>query len=414
MLSKELNALLTRTGPGTPMGELMRRSWLPALLSEEVPEPDSPPAQVRMLGEELVAFRDSEGRIGLLEDHCLHRGTSLYYGRNEECGLRCVYHGWKFDVSGRVVDTPAEPTGSRFKEKLHHRAYPTHEVAGIIFAYLGPPELLPVFPAYAWTDVPASQTYVTKCLLECSYLQGLEGECDSAHLGFCHADLTTEGRSAPYAVDVAPRYEVEETDFGLRFIALRDAGPNHTYVRVSSFVPPVSCWVPARGKEIHLYVPLDDTRAWRYDLGFRTDRVVRPDEVHRRAQIGNDYRRVRTQANHYLQDRELQRTVSYTGIEDFLNHDACCTETMGSIYDRSQEHLGASDAAVIATRLYLIDAVRALQAGWEPPHLVHDDGENHFPHVDTIAEIVAGDWREQFPHLTHGVRERAAEKAAAS
>jgi phenylpropionate dioxygenase-like ring-hydroxylating dioxygenase large terminal subunit len=235
MLSKELNALLTQTGPGTPMGELMRRYWLPALLSEEIPEPDSPPAQVRMLGEELVAFRDSQGRIGLLEDHCLHRGTSLSYGRNEDSGLRCVYHGWKFDVRGCVVDTPAEPAGSRFKEKLHHRAYPTHEVAGVVFAYLGPSDRVPLFPNYSWTELPTEYTYVTKCLLECSYLQGLEGECDSAHLGFCHADLTAEGRRAPYAVDVAPRYEVEETDFGLRFIALRHAGPGKKRnIKVSS------------------------------------------------------------------------------------------------------------------------------------------------------------------------------------
>src|SRR5581483_11955718 len=171
MLPKDQNELLTRTGADTLMGRFMRRYWVPALLSEEIPEPDCPPAQVRILGEELVAFRDSEGRIGLLDEHCYHRGTSLYYGRNEECGLRCIYHGWKYDVDGRVVDTPAEPADSRFKEKLRITAYPTHEVNGIIFAYMGPPEKQPLFPSYEWTRVPKEQTYVTKSYQACNYLQ---------------------------------------------------------------------------------------------------------------------------------------------------------------------------------------------------------------------------------------------------
>ncbi len=400
MLPKELNELLTRTGPGTPMGELMRRYWLPALLSEEIPAPDSPPVQVRLLGEELVAFRDSAGRIGLLAEHCLHRGTSLFYGRNEECGLRCIYHGWKYDVEGRVVDTPAEPAGSTFKDRLRHVAYPTHEVAGIVFAYLGP-GAPPLFPSYCWTTLPPEQTYVTKGLLECNYLQGLEGECDSAHLGFLHQQFTPDGYTALYAQDTAPAYEVEETDFGLRLIALRRANDGRTYVRVSSFVMPVSCWVPARGKENHIYVPADDTHAWRYDLGWR-DRPVRPEEVHRRAQIGPDYRRLRTQANHYLQDRELQRTADFTGIEDFLNEDACATETMGPLYDRSGEHLGVSDKAVIAVRRYLIRQVQAFQAGAPLPHRLTDPALDHMGHVDTLAELIPADtpWRDHFPHLT--------------
>ena len=188
MLPKELNELLTRTGPGTPMGAFLRRYWLPALLSEEIPTPDCPPVQVRLLGEELVAFRDSEGRIGLLEEHCLHRGTSLFYGRNEECGLRCIYHGWKYDVAGRVLDTPAEPAGSTFKDRLQHVAYPTHEAGGMIFAYLGPPDKQPLFPSYSWAQLAPEHTYVTKSLLECNYLQGLEGECDSSHLSFLHRE----------------------------------------------------------------------------------------------------------------------------------------------------------------------------------------------------------------------------------
>ncbi len=403
MLPKELNELLTRTGPGTPMGELMRRYWVPALLSEEIPEPDCPPVQVRILGEELVAFRDSLGRVGLLDEHCAHRGTSLFYGRNEECGLRCIYHGWKYDVEGRCLDMPAEPPGSTFKDRVRQRSYPVHEVAGMIFAYLGPPELRPLFPRYTWTELPTEQTYVTKCLLECNYLQGLEGECDSAHLSFLHREFSfDQGYSPLYVQDTAPAYEVEETDFGMRLIARRRANDEQTYLRVSSFVMPLSCWVPARVKEVHFYVPIDDTHAWRYDLGWFPDRPVRPEDVHRRRQIGPDYRRIRTQANHYLQDRALQRTSDFTGIEDFLNEDACATETMGPLYDRSREHLGASDKAVIAVRRYLIRTIRAFQQGATPPHVVTDPALNCFAHVDTFAELVPSnvDWHTLYPHLT--------------
>src|SRR5713226_1054073 len=316
MLSKEENALLTRTGPGTPMGELMRRYWVPALLSEEIPDPDGPPVQVRVLGEELVAFRDSQGRVGLLDEHCSHRGTSLFYGRNEECGLRCIYHGWKYDVEGRVLDTPAEPAGSTFKDRLRHPAYPTHEAAGMVFAYLGPREHLPLFPNYQWAQIPQDHTYVTKSLLECNYLQGLEGECDSAHLSILHSQFTGPAWMQPYQRDTAQAYETEDTDFGVRMVALRQAGPRQTYVRVSSFVVPIACWIPALNKEIHFYTPADDTHAWRYDLGL-TDRPVQPDDVRRAKAIGPDYRRLRTPANHYLQDRAAQRAVNYTGmVED--------------------------------------------------------------------------------------------------
>lgn len=411
MLSKELNELLTRTGRDTPMGQMLRRYWLPALLSEEIPEPDSPPVQVRLLGEELVAFRDSKGRIGLLDEHCSHRGTSLFYGRNEEGGLRCIYHGWKYDVEGNVVDTPAEPPDSTFKYRIRHPAYPTIEMAGIIFAYLGPRDKMPLFPRYAWTQVPAEYTYVTKCLLECNYLQGLEGECDSAHLSFLHRVFGAGGDQALYQMDPSPVYETEDTDFGVRLVALRNAGEGRTYVRVSSFVMPVSCWVPAGGrKEIHMYVPADDTHTWRYDLGFFYDRRPTEQDLHRRKQIGPDYRRIRNMRNHYLQDRQLQRTADYTGIEDFLNEDACATETMGPIYDRSKEHLGVSDKAVIAVRRYLISAVQAFQRGQEPPHIVTDGSANQFPHIDTLAQVIppGTSWREQFPHLTQAAPTRAA------
>ena len=413
MLSREDNELITRTGSETPMGSLIRRYWVPALLSEEIAAPDGPPVRVKLLGEELVAFRDSNGRIGLIGEHCAHRGTSLFFGRNEACGLRCIYHGWKYDVEGNVLDTPAEPAGSDFRHKLRHTAYRTHEANGVVYAYLGSADKVPLFPSYEWTQVPLEYTYVTKCLLECNYLQGLEGECDSSHLSFLHRAFTNERNQPLYKSDTAPFYETEDTDFGVRLIATRNHDSQH-YVRFSAFVMPVYGCVPAgrptnelEGYEIHTYVPADDTHCWRYDIGFRRDRAVSEEEVHRRKQINPDYTRVRNARNNYLQDRAMQKNVNFTGIEDFLNHDACATESMGAIFDRSQEHLGVSDKAVIAVRRFLLNSVKDLQNGKEPPHLVQDAKGNWFPHVDCFACLLPSDvpWRQRFDYLT-----RTAEK----
>jgi phthalate 4,5-dioxygenase oxygenase subunit len=428
MLSIEDNELVTRTNPGTPMGELIRRYWVPALLSEEIPAPDCPPARVKLLDEDLVAFRDTQGRIGLIGERCAHRGTSLFFGRNEECGLRCVYHGWKYDSEGNVVDTPAEPAGSDFRKKLRHTAYPTHEANGVVYAYLGPREKMPLFPDYEWTQVPLEFTYVTKCLLECNFLQGLEGECDSSHLSFLHRAFTNERNQALYKSDTAPFYETEDTDFGVRLIATRNAADNQHYVRFSAFVMPVYGCVPAgrptnelEGYEIHTYVPADDTHCWRYDIGFRRDRAVRDEEVHRRRQIKPDFTRIRNARNNYLQDRQMQRTVNFTGIEDFLNHDACATESMGSIFDRSKEHLGVSDKAVIAVRKFLLTAARELQNGKEPSHVVRDAARNWFPHIDCFAYLLPRNvtWRQHFDYMTESAQKEnpasfAARQKAAS
>ena len=226
---------------------------------------------------------------------------------------------------------------------------------------------MPLFPNYEWTQVPLEYTYVTKALLECNYLQGLEGECDSSHLSFLHRAFTNERNQPLYKSDTAPFYETEDTDFGVRLIATRNFDNQH-YVRFSAFVMPVYGCVPAgrptnelEGYEIHTYVPADDTHCWRYDIGFRRDRAVRDDEVHRRKQINPDYTRIRNARNNYLQDRQMQKTINFTGIEDFLNHDACATESMGAIFDRSREHLGVSDKAVIAVRRFLLTSVKELQ-----------------------------------------------------
>jgi len=384
------------------MGKLMRRYWIPALLSEEIPIPDCPPVQVRVLGQQLVAFRDTQGRIGLLDEHCAHRGTSLLYGRNEESGLRCIYHGWKYDVDGNVLDTPAEPPGSDFKKKIRQTAYPTKEAAGVVFAYMGPRDKMPVFPNYAWTQAPLNHTYVTKCLLECNYLQGLEGECDSGHTSFLHSNFDPSSQQAHVMQNPAPIYEVEKRDFGLRIVAIRKLPSGENYVRVSTFVMPESCWISNRNnREVHFYVPIDDEHTWRYDLGFKWDKPVEERDVHRRTQIGPDYRKIRNLGNHYLQDRRNQKERDFTGIEDFLNEDACATESMGPICDRSREHLGISDKGIIELRRFLFDAVKSIQKGEEPPHLVYDPSKNEFPHIDAVRKTLppGQDWRDHFPHL---------------
>ncbi|MCH7483330.1 MAG: Rieske 2Fe-2S domain-containing protein [Chloroflexi bacterium] len=406
MLTHEENELLTRVGPGTEMNELFRRFWLPALLAEEMPAPDSPPVRVTLLGEDLVAFKDTAGRIGFLDKRCPHRLANLFWGRNEEGGLRCIYHGWKYDASGRVVDTPAEPAGSSFKDRLRHPAYPTHEAGGIVFAYLGPPEIEPLFPNFEWTAVPAERTYVTKSLLECNWLQGLEGECDNSHLDYLHRSAA-EGVSVLEVPTIAVTWEFEPTDFGLRYVATRQRQDGKGLVEVKSFVVPNACYLgvglSARGEgyEVHYYVPATDTTSWRYDFGFLHTRPVEPRDVHRRLQIGPDYRRFRNMANQYLQDRALQKSQDYTGIEDFLNEDACATETAGEVADRTAEHLGASDRAVIEIRRCLLDAVHTLQEGGELTHLVRDARMNNMRHVDAIDRLIDGsDWRSAFPHLT--------------
>jgi phthalate 4,5-dioxygenase len=414
MLSKEDNELLTRTGRGTPMGELMRRYWIPALLSQELPSPDCPPIQVRLLGEELVAFRDSNGRVGIMDEHCSHRGTSLFYGRNEECGLRCIYHGWKYDVEGNVLDTPAEPAGSRFKDKVRQTAYPTHEAGNLIFVYMGPKEKQPEFPNYEWALADPATINVTKSLQDCNYLQGVEGECDSTHLQFLHWNFAASGFMRDFYRREMLEYVTEQTDFGMRLVAVRDGGEGNAYVRVSSFVMPVDCWVPARTGSVHFYVPAgDDTHSWRINMRMR----VPPEERGTEAVFWEDgYVKRQNIRNHYQIDREKQKAENFTGLgPNFVVHDSVATETMGPLYDRSKEHLGTSDRAVIAVRNYLLRTVKDFTNGAEPPNLVTDPAQNRFSHVDVLNDVIEGtDWRKAFPHLTSSATVEAPRLALAS
>src|SRR5437870_8249162 len=222
MLGPEDNALLTQTGPGTPTGGLMRRYWVPFLLSSELPEPDCPPVRVTLLGEQLVAYRDTNGCVGLLDHHCAHRGASLFFGRNEECGLRCVYHGWKYDLEGRCVDMPNEPPESNFKDKVRLKAYPCRERGGMVWTYMGPPELMPGLPEFEFLMVPDSHRYVSKRLQECNWLQALEGGLDSSHIAFLHRGNYSDDLGEIYYGDPAPKFFVVPADYGLLIAARRN------------------------------------------------------------------------------------------------------------------------------------------------------------------------------------------------
>jgi len=397
MLPREENDLITLVGPGTPLNTVMRSYWLPALLSQEIPEPDCAPVRVRLLGEDLVAFRDSQGRVGLLDEHCSHRGTSLFFGRNEECGLRCIYHGWKMDVSGNVLDTPAEPAGSTLKDKVRHTAYPCHEAAGIVFAYMGPKDRVPLFPDYEWTRVPLDYLYVTKSLQDCSYLQGLEGECDSSHLSYLHRAFSDAKRGGGdpdmYGKDGSPELAGVETDYGVRMISCRNPGDGTTYLRVSNFVLPCYGFVPTGGLKgnpegytIHAHVPVDDEHSLRFNVFFRRNRPVTAAEKRLDEEFKPDHTKARNIRNNYLIDRDEQRRETFIGVgKSFVIHDSCATETMGPRYDRSKEHLGVGDITVIALRKRLLKVVRGLDRGEEPPHLIRSAEQNDQRQVACIV-----------------------------
>jgi phthalate 4,5-dioxygenase oxygenase subunit len=397
MLSNHENELLTRVGRETPMGELMRRYWIPALLSEEIPTLDCPPVRVRLLGEDLIAFRDSDGRVGLLGEHCSHRGTSLFFGRNEACGLTCIYHGWKYDVDGNILDTPAEPAGSDFKSKVRHTAYPCKEVAGIIFAYLGPADRQPVFPRYEWFDLEPARVCPVKSYLECNYLQGIEGDFDSSHTSFLHNNNLANAERLKR--DGAPVIEAEETTYGMRAVSIRKVDPERIYVRTSPYILPSFSIVPGPPTEkfddddirgFRFWVPIDDRTTWLYILNMRKRPFTAEERQTLRSWITPDYRRIRNASNDYLIDREQQRTVSYTGIAAVnpAEQDGCATESMGAIFDRSKEHLGYSDRTIIALRKLLLRAVNDLAEGRDPPHLIREAERADFSRLRSIKGIL--------------------------
>jgi phthalate 4,5-dioxygenase oxygenase subunit len=386
MLTVEENERVTRVGPGTPLGKLFRRYWWPVCLSKELPEPDGAPIRVRLLGEDLIAFRDTENKIGLVDANCPHRRAPLFFGRNEECGLRCVYHGWKFNRHGDCTDMPSEPAGTTLQAKVKLLAYPTVEKGGVIWAYMGPKELIPEEPDYEWTRAPATHRYVSKTFENCNYLQALEGGLDTSHSSFAHYNKLGD-RANLRQHDRAPNIEVERTDYGYFYVSQRNV-QGGKYVRVYHYVMPAQQLRasiigyegvrnnPAR-LDGHIWVPIDDTTTHIFNImcAPHPEDELTPEAVETREKaagrgkedhIPGTFRLIRNQSNDYLIDRKMQKTQNFTGIVGVNTQDFALQEGMGQICDRSKEFLGSSDKAIVAMRRILLDAIAVNEKGGMP------------------------------------------------
>jgi phenylpropionate dioxygenase-like ring-hydroxylating dioxygenase large terminal subunit len=398
MLPKEINDLITQTGPGTPGGELMRRYWQPVALVDELPQ-DGPPVPVRLLSEDLVLFRDDQGRPGLIGLHCAHRGADLSYGRLEDGGLRCIYHGWLYDIQGRCLDQPAEPPGGSFADRVRHIAYPCIERAGAIFAYLGPGEP-PLFPGYDFLNAPEGHTVAHKLFSECNFLQGNEGNIDGTHNAILHRVISDHGIGAGEHVwyDVV---ETEDQPYGVKNYWVRQFADS-AFMHINHFLMPnlTAIGGSEHGYNINWHVPIDDTHHWKYWFGYRSDQVLDAQAARaRRTPQSPEYYTVPNKSNRYLQDRALMKDVVFSGIanEYFQAQDLCATESW-PIQDRTQELLGYGDRAIIAARAMLIRAIKDVQEGLDPPGVARDPAANHW-HLDLAGGTVPGDvdWRSRWP-----------------
>ncbi|PYR75700.1 MAG: (2Fe-2S)-binding protein [Acidobacteria bacterium] len=436
MLAKETNELLCRVGPGTEMGDLMRQYWVPALRSDELATPDSAPVRVRLLGENLIAFRVTSGRVGLIGNHCPHRGASLFYGRNEEEGLRCVYHGWKFDVGGSCVDMPSEPSDCNFKGKVKAVAYPCVERGGVVWTYMGPRQTPPPVPDLEANMDAQAQVYTV--MRKCNYMQALEGDIDSAHFAFLHmghitVDDTYDGNFIHYQIrERAPRYEVTDTEFGISYGAYRPTDNDDTYFwRIGNFLCPFYTQVPLGPlplrRAVRAWVPMDDEHTMSFNMVAPSvaeivpdpERLKKPGGIVGTTEMLPDttdwYGRSRLKAdivNDHLLDRERAgRGESYTGLPGLVAEDHAVTESMGSICDRSQEHLGTSDVMIIRTRLRLIRAAQALRTTGEIPPGV-DNPEVYRQRAGGVMLPRSANWFEATKSLRTGFAEHAGELAS--
>ena len=386
-MRSEQNDFLTRTGPGTPMGELFRRYWLPALLAEELPAPDCPPVRVRLLGEKLVAFRDTQNRYGLVDEFCAHRGVSLWFGRNEDSGLRCPYHGWKYDYTGQCTEIPSEPDNPRLCQRMKLKSYPLVERGGVLWTYKGPAENRPPLPEHEWAMVPAPNRFISKRWQECNWLQAMEGGIDSSHVSFLHrftmkVDPMFKGATQSHKYnlqDLAPHFEVVESAGGLYIAARRNAENNNYYWRITQYVMPSFTLIPPRGDHPiggHCWVPMDDENCWAWSTNHHATRALSEEErdameagkgIHTPL-IPGTFRPVANKDNDYLIDRQAQREGrTFSGVEGFAMQDASVQESMGPIQDRTRENLVPTDQGIIMARRRLVAAANGLKEGAQPP-----------------------------------------------
>ena len=415
MLKPEENDRLCQVGPGTPGGALLRRYWQPAALSVELPERDGAPLRVRLLGEDLIAFRDSNGRVGLVDAFCPHRRAPMFFARNEECGLRCVYHGWKFDVDGKCVDMPSEPPESPMKAGMTIAAYPTAERGGVVWAYLGPRDKMPAPPDYEWIRAPDTHRHVSKTFENCNYLQALEGGLDTAHSSFVHNN-NLGNKDELRNSDTAPKLEVEPTDYGYYYVSLRRRGAAQRYVRVYQYIMPAqqmrASTVGLSGERTnlpkidgHIWVPIDDENTFVYNIMYGYDETasLSPDYVEdfesfsgrgRDDFIPGTWRLKKNLANDYLVDRAVQKTKTYTGIKGLNTQDFALQEGMGLRVDRSKEHLGSTDRAIATMRRLMLEAIDTVAKGESPRGADPVTHRGVRPHDKIIA--ADGPWQPAF------------------
>ena len=379
MLRKEQNDLLTQTGSGTTMGGMFRAYWLPALLVEELPQNDCPPVRVKLLSERLIAFRDTLGRYGLIDEFCAHRGVSLWFARNEECGLRCPYHGWKYDYTGQCIEVPSEPEESGFCRKIRLKGYPLIERGGVLWTHMGAAERRPPLPEWEFAMVPRDHSFTSKRLQECNWLQAMEGGIDSSHVSFLHrGELSSDplfkgAKGNAYNLgDLKPVFEVVESPGGLHVAARRRAEGDRYYWRITQWVMPSFTMIPPRGGHSvhgHWWVPIDDENCWAWSFDYHPVRELRPDEIaamkdgkgiHVRYVPGT-FRPEANKDNDYLIDRAAQKAGrTYSGVEGIAMQDASLQESMGPIVDRTKENLVSTDNGIIMARHRLLRAIRNL------------------------------------------------------
>lgn len=416
MLSAEDNARITRTGPGTPCGALLRAFWQPVALVEELPD-ERPAKAVRLLGEDLVLWRDTDGEYGLVGRWCSHRGVDLSFGRLEQGGLRCLYHGWLYDRQGRCLEQPAEPERSTFHEKIRHPGYPVREHNGIVFAWLGggDPPGLPDWDAFT---APREHTFAFKGLWSCNWLQGLEGGIDPSHVSFLHRFLQDDPReeygqqfresvegsdqalSELVGSNVRPTIGVETTDFGLRVYATRELDDERTHVRITNLAFPNAFVIPFGSTKaiVQWHVPIDDVSHHWYMILYDFADPVDRDRLREQRLAGvalPDYRPIHGRHDDWGFDPHEQQTLTYTGMGLDINvHDQWAVESMGPIQDRTREHLGQSDRAVTAYRRMLLRGIEDHEAGKALPG--QDPGEQAVP-VDTITPTEGWEqhWRDR-------------------
>jgi phenylpropionate dioxygenase-like ring-hydroxylating dioxygenase large terminal subunit len=363
MLKKEQSDLLTQTGPGTPAGRLFRSYWIPALLAAELPGNDCPPVRVKLLSERLVAFRDSQGQLGLMDEFCAHRGVSLWFGRNEENGLRCAYHGWKYDHTGQCIEVPSEPVESGFCKKIKLKSYPLVERGGVLWTYL----------------VPAEQSFTSKRIQESNWLQAMEGGIDSSHVSFLHrGDLDSDPlfrgtKANQYNLrDTRPVFEVVESPGGLYIGARRDADNGNYYWRITQWVMPAFTMIPPRGNHPvhgHFWIPIDDENCWTWSFDYHPTRPLTQEQIRAMREgkgihvkyVPGTFRPFANKDNDYLIDRAAQKAGrTFSGVEGIAMQDASLQESMGPIVDRAKENLVSTDNGIIMARHRLLRAVKAL------------------------------------------------------